>query len=47
MTFGAYSLASIGYNLLIFRECPQAFAELEKDLAAARQRLKAQGFQLD
>lgn len=30
VSFGAYSLASIGYNLFIFRECPEAFSELEQ-----------------
>ena len=30
VSFGAYSLASIGYNLFIFRECPEAFTELEQ-----------------
>jgi len=47
VSFGAYSLGCIGYNLLIFRECPEAFTELEKDLAAARKRLTAQGFKFD
>lgn len=30
VSFGAYSLASIGYELFIFRECPDAYRELEK-----------------
>ena len=30
VSFGAYSLASIGYNLFTFRECPAAFTELEQ-----------------
>ena len=30
VSFGSYSLASVGYNLLTFRECPEASVELEK-----------------
>jgi len=28
VTFGAYSLGSIGYSLFTFRDCPDAHAEL-------------------
>ena len=28
VTFGAYSLGSVGYSLLTFRDCPDAHAEL-------------------
>ena len=47
VSLGTYSLASIGYQLFIFRECPEAFKELEKvrqhslltaTLSAAQQR---------
>jgi hypothetical protein len=47
VAFGAYSLSTIGYELLIFRETPQAFGELEQDLKAAEKRLKDKGFQFD
>jgi hypothetical protein len=30
VSFGAYSLAVISYNLIKFRDCPEAAAELEK-----------------
>lgn len=47
VSFGAYSLASIGIALCTFRDCPQAFVELEKDIADARVRLQRRGFKAD
>lgn len=44
VSFGAYSLASIGFSLCTFRDCPEAFVELEKDIAASRVRLQQKGF---
>jgi dolichyl-phosphate mannosyltransferase polypeptide 3 len=47
VSFGAYSLASIGAALFTFRDCPQAFVELEHDIAEARNRLAKRGFKAD
>jgi len=44
VSFGAFSLASIGWALLRFRDCPQAAKELEGDIATARKRLEQRGF---
>jgi dolichyl-phosphate mannosyltransferase polypeptide 3 len=45
--FGCYSLAAIGYNLLIFRECPDAMKELESNIQQARNNLRSYGFKDD
>lgn len=47
VSFGCYSLASIGYNLLIFRECPSALPSLEADLKRARVHLTQKGFKFE
>jgi hypothetical protein len=47
ISFGCYSLGTVAYNLLIFRECPNALPELEKDLNEARERLRKKGFKLE
>lgn len=44
IVFGCYSLFVIGWNLLIFRECPEAMKELEQNIGQARQNLKSYGF---
>ncbi|KAI8871338.1 dolichol-phosphate mannosyltransferase subunit 3 [Ramicandelaber brevisporus] len=43
VSFGAYSLASIGYALLTFRDCPDAFEELQKEISEAKSDLRAKG----
>ena len=47
VAFGAYSLASIGISLCTFRDCPQAFVELDKDINTSRARLQKKGFTFD
>lgn len=47
VAFGAYSLSSIGWNLITFRDCPEAFIALEKDIQESRQRLTKKGFKFD
>ena len=47
VAFGAYSLASIGWALLTFRDCPAAFVELEGDIKRSRERLAKKGFKFD
>jgi len=47
VTFGSYSLASIGHALLTFRDCPEAAKELEREIADARDRLRQRGYKFD
>ena len=44
VTFGAYSLATIGINLIAVKDCPEAAAELEKEIILAKEDLKGKGF---
>ncbi|KAJ3036002.1 hypothetical protein HDV00_003136 [Rhizophlyctis rosea] len=43
VTFGSYSLASIGYALLTFRDCPEAHQSLLAEISAAKAHLRAHG----
>lgn len=47
IVFGLYSVTVILYELYIFRTCPEAAEELQKDLQRAKRSLKQQGFELD
>ncbi|KAJ1677985.1 hypothetical protein EV182_005024, partial [Spiromyces aspiralis] len=40
---GAYSVCNIGYNLLTFRECPEAYHELMQQIREAKDDLRANG----
>ena len=44
VAFGLYSLCSIAYSLVVFRDVPEEFAVLRKDIADAREELTAKGF---
>ncbi|KAI9004402.1 dolichol-phosphate mannosyltransferase subunit 3 [Hyaloraphidium curvatum] len=43
VTFGAYSLASIGYSLYTFRDCPEAYDSLMKEVTQAKAALREKG----
>ena len=43
MWFGCYSLGTISYNMLSFRECPEAAAELQGEIKAAQKDLRKRG----
>ncbi|KAI9502082.1 hypothetical protein GGI25_004669 [Coemansia spiralis] len=38
---GAYAFINIGYNLLVFRECPEAYYELMQEVQEAKDDLRA------
>ncbi|KAF9328274.1 hypothetical protein BG006_008524 [Podila minutissima] len=43
VTFGAYSLGNIGYHVLTFRDCPEAYDELQVQIAQAQNDLRSKG----
>ncbi|KAF9088911.1 hypothetical protein BGX29_003562 [Mortierella sp. GBA35] len=43
VSFGAYSLGNIGYHVLTFRDCPEAFDELQVQIAEAQRDLRSKG----
>lgn len=45
--FGCYSLGTISYSMLTFRECPEAAASLLKEIRKARQDLRKKGVTID
>ena len=42
--FGVYSVVSIVYSIVIFRDVPEELEVLQKDIAVARKELKRKGF---
>ncbi|KAJ3065686.1 hypothetical protein HDU98_010939 [Podochytrium sp. JEL0797] len=47
VTFGAYSLFSIGYALVTFGDCPEAYLSLLKEITEAKTDLKRRGVQIE
>jgi len=47
VTFGSYSLWSLGWGLFTFRDCPEAYEELMREISQARDDLKTRGLALD
>ncbi|KAH7101107.1 dolichol-phosphate mannosyltransferase subunit 3 [Auriculariales sp. MPI-PUGE-AT-0066] len=47
VAFGSYSLWTLGWGMLSFRECPDAFHELTQEVDAAKQDLAAKGVNVD
>ncbi|KIJ53649.1 hypothetical protein M422DRAFT_201859 [Sphaerobolus stellatus SS14] len=47
VTFGSYSLASLGWGLFTFRDCPEAYEELLLEITTAKNELRAQGVSVD
>ncbi|KAF9528122.1 dolichol-phosphate mannosyltransferase subunit 3 [Crepidotus variabilis] len=47
VSFGAYSLVSIGWGLLTLRECPEAYNELMSEIAEAKNDLRSKGVTVD
>ncbi|KAJ1663892.1 hypothetical protein EV178_004578 [Coemansia sp. RSA 1646] len=40
VALGAYAFINIGYNLLVFRECPEAYYELMQEIQEAKDDLR-------
>ncbi|KAI5450444.1 hypothetical protein NCC49_003067 [Naganishia albida] len=47
VSFGAYSLGSLGLGLLKFRDCPEAYEELLVEISQAKNQLRDQGVSVD
>ncbi|KAF7433683.1 hypothetical protein PC9H_005646 [Pleurotus ostreatus] len=47
VSFGSYSLWSIGWGLFTFRDCPEAYAELMDEISQAKNELRAKGVTVD
>ncbi|KAI1314499.1 hypothetical protein EDD11_002116 [Mortierella claussenii] len=43
VSFGAYSLGNIGYHVLTFRDCPEAYEELQVQISQAQSDLRSKG----
>ncbi|KAJ7051173.1 dolichol-phosphate mannosyltransferase subunit 3 [Mycena amicta] len=47
VSFGSYSLGSLGWGLFTFRDCPEAYEELLKEISQAKDDLSSKGLSLD
>ncbi|KAJ7451080.1 dolichol-phosphate mannosyltransferase subunit 3 [Mycena latifolia] len=47
VTFGSYSLGSLGWGLFTFRDCPEAYEELLREISQAKDDLRSRGLSLD
>ncbi|KAF9152709.1 hypothetical protein BGX21_006244 [Mortierella sp. AD011] len=46
VSFGAYSLGNIGYHVMTFRDCPEAYHELQTQIAQAQNDLRSKGISI-
>jgi dolichyl-phosphate mannosyltransferase polypeptide 3 len=47
VTFGAYSLSSLGLGLVRFHDCPEAYESLLSEITQAKNELRNQGVSVD
>ncbi|KAF8549549.1 dolichol-phosphate mannosyltransferase subunit 3 [Imleria badia] len=47
VSFGAYSLASLGLGLFTFQDCPDAYHDLLKEINDAKNDLREKGVTMD
>ncbi|KAF9446502.1 dolichol-phosphate mannosyltransferase subunit 3 [Macrolepiota fuliginosa MF-IS2] len=47
VSFGSYSLWSLGWGLFTFRDCPEAYTELLGEISQAKNYLRAKGVTVD
>ncbi|KIK31306.1 hypothetical protein PISMIDRAFT_670345, partial [Pisolithus microcarpus 441] len=47
VSFGSYSLWSLGWGLFTFRDCPEAYCELLKEINDAKNDLRTRGVSVD
>ncbi|XP_053302515.1 dolichol-phosphate mannosyltransferase subunit 3 isoform X2 [Pleuronectes platessa] len=46
VSFGCYSLATVGYRLTTFNDCEEAAAELQGQIREAREDLRSKGLKM-
>ncbi|KAE9384985.1 dolichol-phosphate mannosyltransferase subunit 3 [Gymnopus androsaceus JB14] len=47
VSFGSYSLWSLGWGLFTFRDCPEAYQELLVEISQAKDDLRSRGVTVD
>ncbi|KAF9262537.1 dolichol-phosphate mannosyltransferase subunit 3 [Marasmius fiardii PR-910] len=47
VSFGSYSLFSLGWGVFTFRDCPEAYHELLNEISEAKNDLQAKGVSVD
>ncbi|KAK0432878.1 dolichol-phosphate mannosyltransferase subunit 3 [Armillaria borealis] len=47
VSFGSYSLWSLGWGLWMFRDCPEAYTELMAEISQAKNELRVKGVTVD
>ncbi|KAF9068266.1 dolichol-phosphate mannosyltransferase subunit 3 [Rhodocollybia butyracea] len=47
VSFGSYSLWSLGWGLFTFRDCPEAYEELLTEISQAKNELRNRGVTVD
>ncbi|KAG2139833.1 dolichol-phosphate mannosyltransferase subunit 3 [Suillus bovinus] len=47
VSFGSYSLWSLGWGVLTFRDCPEAYHELLQEINEAKNDLRSRGVTVD
>ncbi|KAJ3714186.1 dolichol-phosphate mannosyltransferase subunit 3 [Lentinula raphanica] len=47
VSFGSYSLWSLGWGLFTFRDCPEAYEELLVEISQAKDDLRSRGVTVD
>ncbi|KAG2096674.1 dolichol-phosphate mannosyltransferase subunit 3, partial [Suillus cothurnatus] len=47
VTFGSYSLWSLGWGVFTFRDCPEAYQELLQEINEAKNDLRSRGVIVD
>ncbi|KAI9029636.1 dolichol-phosphate mannosyltransferase subunit 3 [Phycomyces nitens] len=46
MTFGSYSLGNLGWHIMTFSDCPDAYNELMREIQEAKRDLQSKGLVL-
>ncbi|GAB5586096.1 hypothetical protein Unana1_00996 [Umbelopsis nana] len=47
VSFGSYCLGTLGWNVMTFGECPEAYDELMREIAEAKGDLRSRGMKIN
>ncbi|KAG9047023.1 hypothetical protein FS837_003206 [Tulasnella sp. UAMH 9824] len=47
VSFGAYAMWTLGWNVMTIRDCPEAYHELMNEISSAKNDLRARGVSVD